>query len=169
MITGKEAISRSLQRYCTNGEFCVATGDGTVFSRYFYQEPIPFFDVEDATYWILDKSFWPGKPEAQHLPLTTQEPIMTGGIATNPTIPSELSVEGPKKIRSLTISGKVPLEHYTQLFNSFIMPLAQNNIEIEIRIKGKSTSVKPITDSSQEYKIIKESAKQLGLNLEEEL
>jgi hypothetical protein len=48
------------------------------------------------------------------------------------------------------------------------MPLAQNNIEIEIRIKGKSTTAKPITETSQEYKIVKESAKQLGLNFEEE-
>jgi hypothetical protein len=49
------------------------------------------------------------------------------------------------------------------------MPLAQNNIEIEIKIKGKSTLAKPLNETSQEYKIVKESAKQLGLNFEEEL
>jgi hypothetical protein len=48
------------------------------------------------------------------------------------------------------------------------MPLAQNNIEIEIKIKGKSTTAKPLSESSQEYKIVKESAKQLGLNFEED-
>lgn len=48
------------------------------------------------------------------------------------------------------------------------MPLAQNKIEIEIRIKGKSTPSKPITEARPEYKVIKESAKQLGLNFEEE-
>jgi hypothetical protein len=48
------------------------------------------------------------------------------------------------------------------------MPLAQNNIEIEIRIKGKSTTAKPLTENSQEYKIVKESAKQLGLNFDED-
>ena len=48
------------------------------------------------------------------------------------------------------------------------MPLKQNNIEIEIRIKGKSTSANPLTETSQEYKVVKESAKQLGLNFEEE-
>jgi hypothetical protein len=74
-----------------------------------------------------------------------------------------------RKFKSLTISGKVPLEQYTQLFNSFIMPLAQNNIEIEIKIKGKSTLAKPLNETSQEYKIVKESAKQLGLKFEEEL
>ena len=44
-------------------------------------------------------------------------------------------------------------------------PLAQNNIEIKIR--GKSIQTKPLTDSNMEYKIVKESAKQLGLTFDE--
>ena len=74
-----------------------------------------------------------------------------------------------KQFKSISISGKVPLEQYTQIFNSFIVPLAANNIEIEIRIKGKSTASKPLSEISQEYKIVRESAKQLGLNFEEEI
>jgi len=74
-----------------------------------------------------------------------------------------------KQFKSISISGKVPLEQYTQIFNSFIVPLATNNIEIEIRIKGKSTAAKPLSETSQEYKIVKESAKQLGLNFDEEI
>ena len=83
-----------------------------------------------------------------------------------PTIDFPTGGDVPKKYRSITISGKVIFEQYQQLFTSFIMPLAHNNIEIEIKIKGKSTGMKPITESSPEYKIVKESAKQMGLNLE---
>jgi hypothetical protein len=41
-------------------------------------------------------------------------------------------------------------------------------VNIEIKIKGKSTSAKPLSESSTEYKVVKESAKQLGLNFEED-
>ncbi len=171
MITGYEAVSRSILRYCTNGEYCIATGDGTNFTKFFFQENVPFFDVTDSTYWLVDKSL---KPQPQIATPATNEygevvtplPIMNdSGIATTD---SKADTGTTKKFKAITVSGKVPLEQYTQLFNSFIMPLAQNNIEIEIRIKGKSTNAKPITESSQEYKIVKESAKQLGLNFEEE-
>ena len=73
-----------------------------------------------------------------------------------------------RKLKSVTVSGKIPLEHYTQVFTSFIQPLISNNVEIEIRIKGKTTAGKTLTESSPEYKTVKESARQLGLNFEEE-
>lgn len=176
MITGKEAISKSLQRYCSNGEFCIAAGDGSSFTRYYLQESIPFFDVEDPTYWLVDKSLKPrietdpenktiepkyNSSDSQASTFNEREEKM--GLASQADVKSET-----KRYKSITVSGKIPLENYTQLFNSFVMPLAQNNIEIEIRIKGNSTLAKPLTDSSQEYKIIKESAKQLGLNFDEE-
>ncbi len=171
MITGIEAIQKSLLKYCYNNEFCIATGDGTNFTKYFLGENVPFFDVSDVTYWLMDKSLKP-------LPTLPVVDEIETNTAINNVVdePSPASIangltEMPqvqKSIKSVTISGKVPFEQYTQLFTSFIMPLAQNNIEIEIKIKGKSTQAKPISENSQEYKIIKESAKQLGLNFEEE-
>src|SRR5690606_14586020 len=62
MITGPEAVARSIQKYCTNGEYCIATGDGTNYTRFFFKESAPFFDVNDVTYWLVDKSL---KPEPQ--------------------------------------------------------------------------------------------------------
>lgn len=171
MITGIEAIQKSLLKYCYNNEFCIATGDGTSFTKYFLGENIPFFDVSDVTYWLIDKSLKP-------LPTLPVVDEIETNTAINNVVdePSPASIadglteilQVQKSIKSVTISGKVPFEQYTQLFTSFIMPLAQNNIEIEIKIKGKSTQAKPISENSQEYKIIKESAKQLGLSFDEE-
>ena len=168
MITHQDAVSNSLLRYCQNGEFCIASGNGTSFTRYYLGESVPFFNVADEIYWLVDKSLKPA-------PVPVEPPISPGGrydpIATTvPTGPKEpATIEGgPRALRSIQVSGKVPLEHYTQLFSSFIMPLAQNNIEIEIRIKGKTNAGKPITDNSPEYKVVKEAAKQLGLDFEEE-
>jgi hypothetical protein len=172
MITGIDAVSKSIQRYCLNGEYCIASGDGKTFSKYFLGESIPFFDIQDSTYWLVDKSQKPsvvieatdpnnGKNQEKIYP----NPISTSGpdVAKDPHTTTNI-----RTIRSVEVSGKIPLEQYTQVFNSFIMPLAQNNIEIEIRIKGKSTSAKPLSESSPEYKVVKESAKQLGLHFTEE-
>lgn len=171
MITGVEAISKSLLRYCINGAFCIAAGDGKHFTKYFLSEDVPFFDVTDVTYWLVDKTLKTKVEEEKQTnnfspsnnPAKVDEPEIGG----NPNIPP-IDNNSPKIFKSVCISGKIPLENYTQIFNSFIMPLAQNNIEIEIRIKGKSTTAKPLTETSQVYQIIKESAKQLGLKIEEE-
>ena len=172
MIKGPESLSTSIQRYCVNGEYAIATGDGKDFKKFFFKESVPFFDITDEQYWLVTPDHIP-KPE----PAPTSSPQGNG----NEPIPGTSIVGEPplhggpghvasadKIFKSVTISGKVPLENYTQLFTSFIVPLMNNNIEIEIKIKGKSSVAKPLSENSQEYKIIKESAKQLGLNLEEE-
>jgi len=79
MIASSEAVSKSLQKYCMNGEYCIATGDGTNFTRYYFQEAVPFFDVNDVTYWLVDKSL---KPIPQ--PLVT--PIYTSAGETGTSV-----------------------------------------------------------------------------------
>jgi len=166
MITGHEAISKSIQRYYTNDEFLIAAGNGTEFTKFYHQETVPYFDVTDETYWLVDKSLKP-----QPVIVTTSETSAVPSIVLEPKVINSQTnpkIDVVKKYKSITISGKVQLEQYTQLFSSFVMPLKENNIDIEIRIKGKSTTNKPLTENSAEYKIVKESAKQLGLNFEEE-
>lgn len=175
MITGAEAVSKSIQKYCTNGEYCIATGDGSTYTRFFFQEPVPFFDVNDITYWLVDKSL---KPQPQQ----TSAPVINakGEVATpipqvNENVtPANTTHQEPgtsKKFKSITVSGNVPLERYTELFSYFITPFAMsgNKIEIEVKFKIKSNTSSPIDESKQQYKSAKEAAKQLGLNFEEEL
>lgn len=176
MITGAEAVSKSIQKYCTNGEYCIATGDGVNYTRFFFQESVPFFDVNDITYWLVDKSL---KPQPQQTTTQTsndsntvvtpvsqvnEPPVNTGNDSKDDTGAS-------KKFKSITISGNVPLERYTELFNYFITPFAMNGnkIEIEVNFKIKSNTGSPIDESKQQYKSAKEAAKQLGLNFEEEI
>jgi hypothetical protein len=111
MITGKGAVQSSLERYCRDGRFCIASGDGTEFTRYYFQESVPSFSVEEETYWLTDKNAQPQVPP-----------------------------QSASQIKRIAVSGTVSPEQYSQLFTSFIMPLTQNNIEIEIRITGASTS-----------------------------
>ncbi|AEE54473.1 hypothetical protein [Haliscomenobacter hydrossis] len=71
---------------------------------------------------------------------------------------------------ALVISGKVPLERYTELFNYFITPFAMNGnkIEIEVKYKIKASESSPLDESKQQYKSAKEAARQLGLDFWEE-
>jgi Protein of unknown function (DUF499) len=173
MITGSEAVAKSLLRYCMNGEFCIASGDGNTFTSFFFKENVPFFDVNESSYWLLDKSLQP--PPQQ----TTSE-LVTGNLFSPEVVNDKDDGQVPltilsgtdavKQFKSITVSGKVPLEKYTELFNYFITPFAMNGnkIEIEVKFKIKSSEGSPLDEGKQQYKSAKEAAKQLGLNLEEE-
>lgn len=175
MITGSEAVSKSLLRYCLNGEFCIAAGDGTSFTRYYLQEPVPFFDVTDASYWLVDKNLKP-VPKIDPSQTSNEKGVSTTspgqGIYAGGLIDQHVPLKDgdTKKFKSVTVSGKVPLERYTELFNYFISPFAMsgNKIDIEVSFKINSNSITPIDESNQQYKNAKEAARQLGLNFDEE-
>ena len=176
MVTGPEAVSKSIQKYCTNGEYCIATGDGVNYTRYFFQEAVPFFDVNDITYWLVDKSLKP-QPQASVAPVINDRGEVVAPLSQvneDPYAPEGNGTEevtASKTFKSITVSGNVPLERYTELFNYFITPFAMNGnkIEIDVKFKVKSNTGSPIDESKQQYKSAKEAAKQLGLNFEEEL
>lgn len=180
LITNVGAVSQSLLRYMTNGEFAIAAGDGKTFSAWYYRqgEP-PYFDLTDPTYWLVDKSEVPPTEPAQPNAKEDGQPGngSTSGTDVGPGGSPAGSDSGTpiangstaKAFRSITVSGRVALENYSQLFTSFLSPLRDNSVEIEIRIKGKSTTASPLTESTQLYKVIKESAQQLNLKLDEEL
>lgn len=166
MITGSDAVVKAVQNYCLNGEFNVAFGEKGHYSRIYHKENIWGLDVSDSQYWLVDKSVMPDedKPTPSPQPDDGNGDGNGGGDNGEPN-PDKLPTRHFKSIR---ISGKIPMDQWTQLFSSFIVPLNQNNLEIEVSFKAKSTSTKPLDESSQIYKVVKESAQQLGLKLEEE-
>lgn len=169
MITGQDAIISAIQKYYYDGEFNVALGkEGNYSHIYHDKEDILGLNVNDRQYWLVDKSVLPKREEpTQPKPsFTGNEVPTTGDSPTGES--SETSAASVRKFKSIKISGKVPVEQWTQLFSSFIIPLNQNSLEIEVSFKAKSTSVKPLDESAQIYKVVKESARQLGLKLEEE-
>ena len=166
MITRSEVVKESLLKFYKNEEFGFGYGDGTHFTKLYFQENISHFDVTDDTYWLIDKSLKP-----QPKPVTLTEPPTVSSVS-EPAQPTPSVSEPPKhevkKMKSVTVSGKIGLDLYSHIFTSFVMPLKDYGVEIEFKIKGKSNAGRTLTESSPEYKSIKESAKQLGLNLSEE-
>jgi len=176
MVTSAEAVSKSIQKYCTNGEYCIATGDGVNYTRFFFQEVVPFFDVNDITYWMIDKNMRSKESTEKIITKENDIPVIESQEMhedeskkwsidqTHEKIPNS------KFFKSITISGHVPLERYTELFNYAITPFAMNGnkIEIEVKFKIKSNSSSPLEESKQQYKSAKEAAKHSGLKFEEE-
>jgi hypothetical protein len=126
MITGPVAVQESLQRYCTEGMYCIASGDGATFSAYYYKKPADFFSVKDKTFWRLDPS---------DMPSSKPEPVKPEGIAPEEPKPSP--------------PGPPPHEGDGTSSASIIK---------RISVTGKVDT----------YRIVKESAKQLGLEFGEE-
>ena len=126
------------------------------------------FDSEDETYWLVspnDYEVWKKKQTS------TEDPH------PQPVTPTEAGEPKPKfgypestveTIKEITISGTANAVAFNQLFSSFIMPLKENDVKIEFRIKAKSKADYPITKNSQQYKIVKESASQMGFDLDED-
>lgn len=171
MITNAEAVRKSLIKYCYEGAFCIASGDGKDFTKYYLKENVPFLDVNDTNYWLLDKSLKPAPVEPGET-IGTPKPTEPTGIIKNPPDSGEIDRSGiqAKEVKSITVSGKVPLERYTELFNYFITPFAMNGnkVEIQVSFKISSTESNVLKESNTQYKSAKEAAKQLGLNFEEE-
>jgi hypothetical protein len=177
VIINHEAISKSLLRYCANGEFCIAAGDGKSFTKFYFQETVPFFDVTDSTYWLVDKNLRPQAKEASINHDVSSPNILpsdgAGASHASGDVDRGLTNRGTNEVKTfnaIIVSGKVPLERYTELFSYFITPFAMNGnkLDIEVKFKIKSTEGNPIDETKQQYKSAKEAAKQLGLKFEEE-
>ncbi|MDA1121683.1 MAG: hypothetical protein O2887_14515 [Bacteroidetes bacterium] len=135
------------------------------------QENVPFFDVTDSTYYLVDKSLKPKPQEPATIVVNEKgEVVRPKPLVEEPPLTPISEVGTSKQFKSITVSGKVPLERYTELFNYFITPFAMsgNKIDIEVKFKIKAADGSPIDESKQQYKSAKEASKQLGLNFEEE-
>ena len=166
MISSQEAIVRTVNRYCGEGLFNVAVGTQGNYTKVYAKEQIPFLDVTQDDYWLVDTSVTLAPiPEVADNPSpNTPAPTTTSDKSSKPA----QDTPQPRLVRSLTIQGPVPLENWTQLFPSFINTLKNNRLKIEIKMTASSTDANPITDNSQIYASVKESASQLGLNFTEE-
>lgn len=166
MVTSLDAVQNSILKYCNNGEYGIAAGESGSFKKIFFKEIVPFFEIMDPSYWLVDKELYSVPQEGNKIPI--------GGIippeqkVAEPEAGKEFKPTAEKRFRSITISGKVDVANYGQIFTSFVQPLIKNNVEIKIEIKGKTNEAIPLTENSTQYKITKESAKQLRLRFEEE-
>lgn len=164
MISGAQAVQNSLLRLCTGNQVAIATGEPGNFGKIYMGDIVPFFDVTSTDFYLVDKSLYKKGDPIPTTPTPTPSPYPPGGGKTE--IP-DTSEDTPTKVyKSVTISGKVDVANYNQVFSSFIFPLMNNVVEVTITITGKNTVAAPLEENSKQIKITRESASQLGLNFE---
>lgn len=183
MILGPETVTACANDNCQKGHFNIAQStDGNVFKNIKHLATMPFLDPTDENYWIIDESI-------VEKPVETATGVNVSSVAGNgasapfggtsndpmssPAVPSAgqtgTSTTGADKVfQNIEISGSIDGSKWNQMFSSFINLLRRNNLEIDVKIKAKSTADNPIKESSPTYKSIKESASQMGLNLKAE-
>ena len=170
MITGPSAVIETVNRYCSNGVFNVAFGTPGKWSRIIQNDTIPFLDVTNEDYWLVDTSV---VPETCNGAETNNSPKTESGNDTKSngsTSAADNNGNTPKykTYKKVTISGQIPLDNYAQLFTSFVQTLKNNNLKIEVKFTAKNTCANPLTENSATVKSIKESASQLRLKFEVE-
>ena len=165
-------MQQSLLKYCTNGEFAIASGEPENFTRMWFKQSPDYFGATDDSYWLVHPSAYQAPAPvttSDGLPDTSAHVSDASPVADTPTTPApEAANDGVKKYQRVVVSGKVNLENYADIFRSFVQPLAKNPLTIEIKITARSTEANPITENSPMFKIPKESAQQLGLDFEAE-
>lgn len=183
MILGPETVTACANDNCQKGHFNIAQStDGNVFKNIKHLATMPFLDPTDENYWIIDESIVEKSVETA---IGVNVGSVTGngasapfGGASNdsmnsPAVPfagqaGTSSTEADKVFQNIEISGSIDGSKWNQMFSSFINLLRRNNLEIDVKIKAKSTADNPIKESSPTYKSIKESASQMGLDLKVE-
>lgn len=178
LITNQDAVQKSLQKYCYEGAFAIAAGDGKEFTKFYLQENVPFLDATDANYWLVDKSLKPAPP----VPMLNPNPEngeqgKFGGTVIEPTADGDGGIvisptpELKQAFKSIVVSGKVPIERFHELFQCFAAPftLSGNKVEITVNFNIAATEHSPLDESKPLYKNAKEAAKQLNLKLDEEV
>jgi len=172
MITDRSAIQNSLTKYSYNKQFALASKSNEGWTKMYFGETVPMFDVEDDTFWIISAEDYRNWEETQKKSEVGSNQSETYQVTSTTSIPV-LPIHGTsevieKKFNKISIIGKANAIAFNQLFQSFIMPLKENDVEIEFKITAKSKTNYPLTENSQQYKIVKESASQLGFELDEE-
>ena len=171
MITGAEAVKATINRYCQEGLFNVAVkGSDGNYTRIYHHEPVPYLDIDNDDYMIVDPTVSISKADDNDSSGTSSAGSNTQNgpaSAVNGSL-STPAANTVKKYRRVVVSGSIPIENYPQIYSSFINILRSNKLKIEVRLTANSTESSPLTASSQLIQKVKESASQLGLDFETE-
>lgn len=178
MISGEQAILSTVRNHCQNGLFNVAVGTPNDFTHIYVQEPILGLSIDpQSDYWLVHEFVKPSSSSSSGSGSSSSSGTTgaggnygygTSGGGSSSGSGSNSGGDATVTYKRVTIGGNIPIENWSQLFTSFIQTLKNNKLQVEVKFTAKSTDSSPLTSSSQLFKSIKESASQLGLNLDTE-
>ena len=168
MITGFQAVIKTIERYTSSGDLCIATKTEAGFTNFRMGAGVKIGEILDESLYLLHPTAFPKPVREEAKSENFQNNLFPGPIPiknTEKVSPID-SLPPDPPLKSVEVSGRVSITQYTQIFSAFIQQLKDNNIEIQVKIKGTSTPSHPILRSSTNFKIVQESARQLGFDLQ---
>jgi hypothetical protein len=176
MIASRDAVLEGLRQAC--GERVIGIGRGTTLNalqrKWCGDKSVPL-DPNEEGLWIIPP-FEP-EPESTGKPEDTSTPTTTGGAPTPPITDTTKRATGKltqpeaKSIRKLRIKGNIDLSNWADVFRSFVSPAARmglKRLRLSIDFELEPPEDKPLDANDPAVKAMKESARQLGVDVEEE-
>jgi hypothetical protein len=144
----------------------LAKGTPGLWEKTFLGVTVSALNVSDSDAWYLIV------PE-EHQPEATAEgvpPAPTGpeGAPTSePAANDPETPSAPDAVGSITVQGDVTPQQYTQLFQSFLMPMAhkQLNPQVTVRIEATVGGGATLSKNDPAVKAMIEAARQLGVSI----
>jgi hypothetical protein len=176
-LAGASAVENCVNNLCSHGVIKVGYGDADPFSNIQANTTVCFFGQDYDGIWLLDKDYVDPKSSSSSSSAFGAASGAGTGAGTsssnvcpicgnNPcTCGSGSGSSGVKKFKKVKISGEVPIDQWTYLFPAFVTALKDNGLKIRVEFDAKNMPTSELTENSQLFKSIKESASQLGLNL----
>jgi hypothetical protein len=172
MIVSREAVLNGLTHACKDRVIGIGRGVNlSSLQKKWCGESI-ILDANEEGLWIIPP-FEPEviKPTAvqnQSEPYQATEPIPTSTQSTVTDISSQATA---KTIRKLKVKGNISLENWADIFRSFINPIARlglKRLRLGIDFEFEASDERPLDANDPVVKSMKESARQLGVDIEEE-
>jgi hypothetical protein len=177
MIASREAVLEGLQQAVRDRHVGIGRGlDLASLQRRWCGESVAL-DPNEEGLWIIP----PFEPETKQPTYVEQTATVT--TATTPPPPSGAqpiphsategrdSQESAKQVRRLKIVGSVPLESWGEVFRCFIAPSTRSNfkqLRLGIDFEMETSGDQALDENDALLKAMRESARQLGLQMEEE-
>ncbi len=178
MIASRDAVVEGLRQAC--GERILGIGRGSNLNslqRKWCGDKNLVLDPNEEGLWIIP----PFEPETESggepVDIATPPSSTSAGTQTPPPTDTskrstgKLTQPEAKPIRKLRIKGNIDLSNWADVFRSFVSPAARmglKRLRLSIDFELEPPDDKPLDANDPAVKAMKESARQLGVNVEEE-
>jgi len=169
MIPNTKVVIDAIAKAVNDGKIGIGTGTSLNSISHKYCKEFPANELNDEGVWIIPRfepEVNPPKPEEteQFSKTYTEETEKKEDTGIK-----EKNDKNGETIKKIIISGDVPLEEWNQIFRSFIQPSNQMNLKkqkLSVQFEFEPGSGNPVSADDNKVKAMKESAGQLGLNIE---
>ena len=168
MITSPQAVIQGLSQACKDRQIGLGVGTNpSNLQQKWCGEIMPLVSDEEGMWIIPPFEPEPTEPTPPPGPGPTP-PIIGPKPPVEPKPPGEETEDGDK-IRRIKITGTIPVESWSDVFRSFVNPVARMNLQkLKLSIDFDLELDHPLSEDDPEYKRLKESAQMLGINIETE-